>query len=183
MPDGGAVLDIGAGINPLVPLLCRLGYRVTTVDTGAEIDSVAKLAHTNEWGYFDYTHLGLDVIFVHGSLAAVPAEMGFDAIISISVIEHLHASLRRQLLHEMRARCHPGARLILTVDIAAGGYALWNRAAGVQVEADEEHGDWWGLLHEVSSAGFETIDARVVRLDGRIHVDIGLVVARPKVSA
>jgi SAM-dependent methyltransferase len=147
-----------------------------------EIDSASEARpRADEWGFFDYARLGLVVKCLHGTLAVVPAAMTFDAIMSISVIEHLQASLRRQLLHDMRSHCRSDGRLILTVDIKAAGNALWNRAAGLQVEADEAHGDWSDLLREVSAAGFEVIDARVIRLDGRSHVDIGLVVARPKV--
>ena len=38
------------------------------------------------------------------------------------------------------------------------------------------------VLHALANGschGFDVIDARVIRLQGRIHVDIGLVVARP----
>ncbi|MBZ5627121.1 MAG: class I SAM-dependent methyltransferase, partial [Acidobacteriia bacterium] len=179
IPPGGSVLDVGAGINPLSPMLSRLGFKMTTVDPGPEV-RFEERGRWNEWGYLDYSRLGVGVQSVHSTLTGVSDGFGYDAVISISVIEHLRAVERRGMLHEIRSRCRRDALAVLTVDVCAGRDLLWNRCQGQDVESFDEHGRWDDLLDEVTAAGFETVVARIVRLAGHSHVDVGYVVARPK---
>jgi SAM-dependent methyltransferase len=179
---GGSVLDVGAGVNPLVPMLRKLGYRVTTIDSGPEVCPPEERERWIEWGYLDYAELGLDIESVNGTLADLPQGVRYDAVVSISVIEHLAAIERRAMLAELRRRCRRDGRVVLTVDVCAGSDRLWNRSAGREVESFGEHGRWHDLLSELSANGLETVEARIVPLAGRCHVDVGYVVARPRVS-
>jgi Methyltransferase domain len=175
---GGSVLDVGAGINPLDPLLSRLGFDVTTVDPGPVRCPRQDRPRWNEWGFLDYTRLGLPIASVNGTLEAVPRDRIFDAIISVSVVEHLEAVDRRALLNAMRTRCHRGSHVALTVDICAGTDRLWNRSEGREVEPWEAHGGWDDIRCELMCAGFEIVQERIVGLGGRSPVDLGFVLAR-----
>jgi SAM-dependent methyltransferase len=183
VPPGGSVLDVGAGVNPLAPMLSLLDFKVTTVDPGPTVGPLHERERWNDWGYLDYAHLGLDVTSVNGRLADLPAALDFDAVFSVSVIEHLHARERRALLSDIRSRCRQGGQAVLTVDVHAGSDVLWNRCAGVEVESAAEHGRWADLLDEVATAGFEIADEGITRLGGRSDVDVGYIVARPAATA
>ena len=182
LPPGGSILDVGAGVNPLAPMLSRLDFKVTTVDPGGELCPCEDRRRWNEWGYLDYARLDLPIESIHGTLADVPVDRRYDAVVSISVIEHLTAIERRALLSGVRSRCHERGRLFLTVDVCAGSDLLWNRCAGEQVESFDDHGRWDDVLDEVVTAGFEIADARIARLGGRCQVDVGFVSARAAAS-
>jgi SAM-dependent methyltransferase len=182
VPAGGTLLDVGAGINPLVPMLRRLGFRITTVDRGPEVCDPNQRTRWNEWGFLDYARLGLDITCVQGTLADLPVDARYDAAIAISVIEHLEAAERRTLLRDVRSRCRPGAHVLLTIDIFEGTDRIWNRCEGREVEGIEQHGCWSDLLDELGAAGFEVLESTIARYLGRSPVDTGLLLARPSAS-
>ncbi len=179
IPRGGSILDVGAGVNPLAPMLRKLDFKVTTIDHGPEVCALEQRERWNEWGYLDYARLGLDIESVHGTLAGVPTLGNYDAVISVSVIEHVSARDRRATLGDIHRRCKRDGHVVLTVDICADSDLLWNRSAGREVESFEEHGRWEDLLAELAASGFEMLDAGITRLGGRCHVDVGYIFARP----
>lgn len=102
---GSPIVDIGAGVNPLVPYLTQRGYVVDTVDP-ADLKRVwPSRADWNEWGYLDYAQQG----FAHQSwnctMGELPLEAQFDGTYCLGVIEHLPAAERRSLLGDIARNC------------------------------------------------------------------------------
>ncbi len=183
LQTGSQIVDIGAGVNPLVPYLTQRGYVLDTVDP-ADLKRVwPSRADWNEWGYLDYAHEG----FAHQSwnctLDKLPHEGQFDGACCLSVIKHLPAVERRSLLGDIARRVKPGGVVLLTLDLAAGRDDLWNRERGRTVETPEEHGTLQDFVSEAQESGFSTLDSQTVREWGDSPVDIGLVVLRREASA
>ena len=124
---GAEVIDVGAGVNPLVPYLSSLGYIVHSLDPSHRETGLASNAHWNEWEFLDYADAGLAHRSWNCTLDQLPSDLKFDAVCSVSVIEHLSGSTRRALLREIADRLNPKGIVILTVDLVRGGDQLWNR--------------------------------------------------------
>lgn len=175
VPIGSRIGDVGAGVNPLVPHLHRLGYLVDTIDPSTLIRQEPR-GVWNEWGYLDYAARGWAHMSWNCELAQVPSEVLFDMLFSISVIEHLPAADRRALLSDVASRLVPGGELIVTVDVLRGRRALWNRSEGRQVEDAASHGSIDDVRSELEEAGFSVVQSTVFGELGDSPVDIGLFV-------
>ncbi|MEA2695682.1 MAG: hypothetical protein QOJ16_5069, partial [Acidobacteriota bacterium] len=178
LPPGSRIVDIGAGVNPLVPYLTSLGYQVDTVDSSPLRRAWPPQPDWNEWDFLDYSACGL----AHGSwnctLDQLPRSSTFDGAYSVSVVEHLPAADRRALFGEIRDRLQPEGVVILTVDLLRGSDALWNRNRGLEIEAAASHGTIGDLLSELSRVGFDLVEVEYLRDWGQVVVDTCLVVAR-----
>jgi len=178
LPPESRIVDIGAGVTPLVPYLTALGYLIDTVDPSPIHRLWPPQPDWNEWEFLDYAAAGLARGSWNCTLDQLPRSSTFDGAYSISVIEHLPAVDRRALIGEIRDRLRPGGVAILTVDLVRGSDHVWNRNRGLKVEEDALHGTLHDLVSEISGAGFELLRVEPVRNWGQARVDILLVVAR-----
>ena len=183
VPAGSRVVDIGAGVNPLVPYLAARGYELHTVDPSDITREWPPKPDWTGWGFLDYAAIGMAEKSWRCPLDDLPLELQFDAAYSISVIDHLTADDRRGLLFALAQRVRTGGTAILTVDLVPNTNDLWNRAQGKVVESVRHHGSLRGLVREAKQVGFTASDVRTVRHWGGSPVDIGLLVlerdARP----
>lgn len=161
---GKSVLDIGAGVSPLPLLLAQGGQRVVTVDGSTIIRRLGQgQAHWNEWGYFDYACLDVNISSINGDILAVSfANYSFDCIYSVSVVEHLPALVRRKLWSKVKQWLSSDGVLLITVDLFPGTEQLWNYNQGKIVEPVEEHGDLDALEAELSQVGFSLAQRKIL---------------------
>ena len=109
LPTGSRLVDVGAGITPLAPFLTGRGYEVDTVDP-SEIHREWPCAQDwNEWGFLDYAAEGLGHRSWNCTIGELPESAIFDGAVSISVIEHIPATDRRELLEDI-AQTTPSRR-------------------------------------------------------------------------
>jgi SAM-dependent methyltransferase len=178
LPAGSRIVDVGAGVNPLVPYLADRGYVVDTVDPSAVRRSWPPTPDWNEWDFLDYAGVGLAHRSWNTTVGALPLRPAFDAAYSVSVIEHLEAAERRVLIGDIAARLKPGGLLVVTVDLIRNRDDLWNRIRGHEVEEPSRHGTLQDVVREGSAAGLEMFRLETVRDWGDVPVDIGLVAMR-----
>lgn len=174
----GSILDVGAGVNPLVPYLTKLGYEVDTVDPSPRVREWSERETWNEWGYFDYAAAGLARRSWNSLLEETDLTCCYDLIYSVSVIEHLRSGVRQLLLEAMHQRLQRGGFLVLTVDLVKGTNALWNRSEGVKVEPADTHGCIDDVVAEAESIGLELVEMKTIREWSKDPVDIGWLVFR-----
>jgi SAM-dependent methyltransferase len=174
LEPGSRIVDIGAGVTPLVPYLDRLGYVVDTVDPSPVQRTWPPAPDWNEWDFLDYADAGLAHRSWNCTLDQLPHGTPFDAAYSVSVIEHLNAGERRALIGEIASRVRPGGLVVLTIDLVRGGDDLWNRNRGVEVEAPSQHGTIDDVVSEGARSGLELSRIERVRDWGDVDVDIGL---------
>ena len=172
------IVDVGAGVNPLVPYLAGRGYLVDTVDPSPVRRSWPPTSEWNEWDFLDYGEVGLAHRSWNTHLGALPLRPAFDAAYSVSVIEHLQATERRTLLSDIATRLRPGGTLVVTVDLIRDRDDLWNRIRGEEVEEPSRHGTLQDVVREGSDAGLDMFRLETVRDWGDVPVDIGLVAMR-----
>jgi len=177
-PRRSRLVDVGAGVTPLVPYLTALGFGVDTVDPSPNRRTWPPRPDWNEWDYLDYRSAGLAHRSWNCTLERLPAWRRFDSLYSVSVIEHLTAATRRTLLSEMGRRVRPSGVVVLTVDLVKGTDRLWNRSRGITVEDEQIHGDLDDLQSECAAAGLEVEDLETVRGWGEVEVDIGYLACR-----
>lgn len=147
----GVAADFGAGTSPIPIALAERGYRTVVVDP--DIERLVGQRFGNEWDHADYTRWGIetrvagmeDTVFPSGMLAVA---------VSVSVIEHVTAEVRRTGIRRIWDALATGGVFILTVDLEPDGLHLWNRILGQQVESVERHGTVDDLLCEASDVGF-----------------------------
>jgi SAM-dependent methyltransferase len=178
LAPGSRVLDVGAGVNPLVPYLADRGYVVDTVDPSPVRRSWPPTPEWNEWDFLDYAEVGLAHRSWNTTVGALPVRPAFDAAYSVSVIEHLQAAERRILISEIATRLRPGGILVVTVDLIRNRDDLWNRIRGEEVEEPSRHGTLQDVVREGSAAGLHMFRLETVRDWGDVPVDIGLVAMR-----
>ena len=178
LSPGSRIVDVGAGVNPLVPYLSELGYVVDTVDPSSRLREWPPKDEWNEWGFLDYAGAGLAHRSWNTTLDQLPADVRFDGLYCLSVIEHLKADDRRSLLRDMADRVESGGVVILTIDLVRGSNDLWNRASGRIVEPLRRHGRFKDVISEAKRVGLHTIDRQAIRGWGNVPVDIGLFVMK-----
>ncbi|MGE5168492.1 MAG: class I SAM-dependent methyltransferase [Deltaproteobacteria bacterium] len=169
------ILDVGAGVNALPLALARRGARVTTVDSHPLVRDPRQRDGWNEWGFLDYAAFDANIRSFHAAYEDWQADAPFDAIYSVSVIEHLRASVRARWIAAFRRQLRPDGLLLLSVDLVPGSEALWNRSEGVVVEDAAVHGDLAGLCRELAQAGFRIDATSTVRDLPRSNVDLALI--------
>ena len=174
LAPGSRIIDIGAGVTPLVPYLGRAGYVVDTVDPSPVQRVWPPKPDWNEWDFLDYAGAGLAHRSWNCPLDQVHRGPQFDAAYSVSVIEHLVADDRRALIEEIAARVRPGGLVVFTIDLVRGGDDLWNRNRGIEVEEPSRHGTIADVVAEADRHGLELFEIDRVRNWGDSVVDIGL---------
>ncbi len=103
VPEGGHVVDVGAGTGTLAILLARArpDATVTAVDGDEEILGIAR------------EKAGADRVTWHSGLAdALPLQTdAADAVVTSLVMHHLDLATKRRALEEMARVLRPGGRL------------------------------------------------------------------------
>lgn len=179
--EGSRVVDVGAGINPLVPYLTANGYVVDTVDPSERIRTLPAEPDWTGWGFLDYSAVGMAHCSWNCRLDQLPPGETFDAAYSISMIEHLPAQARRGLLHEIAQRVTRGGLVVLTVDLVRNRRLLWNQSQGQTVESTRAHGTLRDVVREAKEVGLEATGVQVVRDWGDVPVDIGVLILSRRV--
>lgn len=99
-----ATLEVGYGSGILLPELCRRSRRVSAIDTHEEVAAVRRMLEAERIG------AELSV----GTILELPyAAASFDALVCLSVLEHLDAATLPRGLAEIRRVCRPGATVVL----------------------------------------------------------------------
>ena len=106
----------------------------------------------NEWDFVDYARWGIK------THKAGMEEQIFDAdqlgvAVSVSVIEHLAAGLRRRAIREVARVVEPNGLVVLTVDVLPGkSRYLWNRVVD-EIEPVSVHGTVDDVIDEAAACG------------------------------
>jgi 2-polyprenyl-3-methyl-5-hydroxy-6-metoxy-1,4-benzoquinol methylase len=137
---GSRVLDIGAGVTPLPILLAERGLYVHTVDNHPLIRKLDTRSRWNEWGFIDYGDFSPHARSSHVDILKFQPEHHFDAVYSVSVIEHMPRKVWERAIALMASWIEPGGLLLLTLDLTPGTNALWNMSEGKVVDREEAHG-------------------------------------------
>lgn len=165
MPRGAGlrVLDMGAGLSALPLWLARQGARVVTVDGHRLVRTPPAQPNWNEWGFLDYGLID-GSIRSHNCLMQDLSDAGpFDLIYSVSVIEHIPAEARRDVLAAMRRCLAPGGRLLLTLDLIPGTDRLWDMSEGKRVDPGADHGSIADFLAELAALDFKVTEQVLFR--------------------
>jgi len=181
LPDkmnGISVLDVGAGVNPVPLVLADRGANVFTVDNHALRRDLSQKQDLNEWGYLDYSVIESRIQSINTAYETFSAMVKFDVIYSVSVIEHVTASMRRTWIDKFAHDMKTGATLLLTVDLIPETNFLWYFAEERIVEAKEIHGTLEGIKDELICAGFIVDECITKRNLKNCRVDTGFIRAR-----
>lgn len=159
---GKRVIDLGAGVSPVPLVLADRGADVTTVDY-MPADS-RQLDTRDEWGFLDYSTIRSTITSINGDATKVELDRaGYDVVMSISVIEHMPAEVRRRVLARAAEWVRPGGRLVLTIDLQPNSNELWNLDRGETVDPPAQHGTLTDLEDEIVAVGFELVRVEIVR--------------------
>lgn len=148
------VFDAGAGVSVLPFMLADRGHAVTTLDPSEFSRNGTPKETWNEWGYLDYSEFHPGIRSRQIPYEESAADEQVDAIVSVSVIEHLPAKIRRAWIALAGHQLVKGGSLLLTVDTVPFSDDLWCFSSGEPVEDNEIHGTVQDLLGEISDAGF-----------------------------
>lgn len=172
-PAPGAVLDVGAGVSPVPLMLASRGWTVTTIDFSQTTRSLSQSGRMNEWGYLDYQEADRRIQSLNEDFSQADFAPGsFDVIYSVSVIEHMPAAIRRDVISAASRYLKTGGRLVLTLDLEPGSLQLWNRNLGKVVEAPKAHGTLDSVLRELRGVGFDTDQFEVHRNLPKSNTDV-----------
>ncbi len=114
---GLRVLEIGGGLSGLQFVFSRLGCDVTNVDPGVDTfgrdwDLSPKRFEELNGAY------GTNVRLIRDQLENADLDRGsFDAVVSVSVIEHMGSECGRAVLSRAAELLRPGGRIVLTLDL------------------------------------------------------------------
>lgn len=148
---GARVLDAGCGASVFPVWLARCGFRVTALDLAPP----AGLAE----------RLGEPIEYVSGNLTEMPfPDASFDAVFSISVIEHLGREGIAEAMRELTRVVRPGGQLLITTDYYEdAGAELWHDKNGVRFPVE------WSFCDEPQLREL-IIGAPGLRLDGALDL-------------
>ena len=166
-----SILDIGAGVSPVPLFLAEAGHAVTTMDSHPIVRTLATRSDWNEWGFLDYRQLHPEITSRHRPVETMVAWRKLNVIYSISVIEHMPKTVRRQVLERASLWLKPGGRLLLTLDLVPQTDDLWNRAEGKIVD-EQGHGKMGDVLEELASNRFHVDDIAYFRKIPDSSVDV-----------
>jgi len=174
---GRRILDIGAGVCALPLWLARQGNEVATIDNSPHFRDPADKSRWNEWGFLDYSHFDKRIESHRIDAQEYIPKNRFDAIYSVSVIEHMPAALRRNILNKLPDWLAPGGRVYLSVDLIPGTVDLWPLSEGKIVDADVPHGTLNDLLDEIADAGLRIAETGLRRDIRGSRTDIAFIEA------
>lgn len=176
---GKVVADFGAGVTPLPLLLAGRGATVITVDNHKTKHKLEAVHQASEWGFFDYSVLDESITSLNKTLDVDTFEpASVDVWYSISVVEHMPAIIRREVLRLMSNTLKPEGKLLLTLDLVKNQTLLWNRSEGKVVENEQEHGDLDTIVSELKSLGFVVEYLETFNMPETERVDLAMLVAR-----
>ena len=114
---GMKVLEIGGSLAGLQFALARAGAEVTNVDPGEDTTGMGWPVDQRRIDRLNRS-LGTQVSLINSTLgeAAIGGEV-FDAVVSVSTIEHIPATDHPSLMAEIARVLKPGGRCVLTVDL------------------------------------------------------------------
>lgn len=175
----GRVLDIGAGVCALPLWLAQQGSTVVTIDSSPHqrnSDDSDK-THWNEWGYLDYSRLDARITSHHLDAQLYQIEEPFDTIYSVSVIEHMPANVRRNILNKLPSWLAPGGRVLFSLDLTPGTDDLWPLSEGQVVDLKQPHGTLDDIKAEMEQAGLRIVEVTVRRGIAGSRTDIAFIEA------
>ncbi len=111
------MLEIGGALSGLQFVLARAGCEVHNVDPFLDygmgeydVDPERVISQLNR-------HFGTEVMLHRSSLAESQVGGKFDAIFSVSTIEHMSEVTLTETLSRLKGLLAPGGRIVLTVDL------------------------------------------------------------------
>jgi SAM-dependent methyltransferase len=135
----------------------------------------------NEWGFFDYNRLNENIESFNRDFANLSlAAESVDIVYSISVVEHMPAAVRRDLIETARRILRKDGKLVLTFDLLPGSNALWNRNLGKEVEPLDLHGDLCSVIDEFRHADLVIEYLDLKRSLPRSRTDIAVLCGRKR---
>jgi SAM-dependent methyltransferase len=149
--QGRSVLDAGAGMSPVALWAAEQGANVMTVDSGGQAGKGA--------GFVDYAKYNPAITSYQSDFAKMEllANDSLDALVAISVIEHVSADKRLKAWTEWHRVLKLGGRLILTLDLVGPSDRLLNKREGKRIESNEKHGHLSDLRWELRHIGFTEV--------------------------
>jgi 2-polyprenyl-3-methyl-5-hydroxy-6-metoxy-1,4-benzoquinol methylase len=153
LPAGIRVLDIGTGVCPLPLWMAEQGFKVLTVDSHQKKNTADNVHSWNEWGFLDYNTLDDAISSINADVLDINPAHGFDVIYSVSVLEHLPAAIRREILNKLEQWLLPGGKVLVTLDLVPNSNEIWNMSEGNIAEEPSQHGNLSGLVKEIIAAG------------------------------
>jgi len=172
--SGKQILDIGAGVSPLPLYLAQKGATVKTVDHSEIIRVPGKGQRSwDEWGFLDYELLDSRITSSNEDILAIDLPEGsLDCAYSVSVVEHMPASVRKKIWQRLARWLKKDGVVLLTVDLVPGTDKLWNYSMGKVVEDEKEHGVLEELEAEFREIGFKKEESEFIRGLGKSRVDV-----------
>ena len=172
--EPGEVLDIGAGVSPLPPVLAERGYSVKTIDFHSIKRELRNQSGWNEWGFLDYSIIvptiksyNLDVLKYH-------PQKKFRVIYSVSVVEHMPKKIWERVIKLAAKWLRSGGRLIITLDLIPGTEFLWNISEGEEVENIDQHGSLNDFRDMLRKNNLIEKDFKIVREIPSSRTDLAL---------
>ena len=154
LPAGSRILDIGSGISPLPIMLAERGMLLSCVDAHPRVRTRENSAAWNEWGFLDYAQYSPRIRSYHSDIREFQPDRKFDAVYSVSVLEHMPRTVWERTLDLLPAWLNPGGYVLLTLDLIPGSYALWNKSEGKTVDAEGNHGKLEDIKNRLKDLGF-----------------------------
>jgi 2-polyprenyl-3-methyl-5-hydroxy-6-metoxy-1,4-benzoquinol methylase len=151
---GSRILDIGSGVSPIPIMLAERGMLVSCVDAHPRVRRLLNRSDWNEWGYLDYSLFSPHLRSFHTDIQTFVSKEKFDAIYSISVLEHMPRNVWERTLEQLPQWLNPSGYLFLTLDLIPGTYALWNKSEGRVVDPHENHGGLKDITDRLTTLGF-----------------------------
>jgi 2-polyprenyl-3-methyl-5-hydroxy-6-metoxy-1,4-benzoquinol methylase len=152
------MIDIGSGVSVVPILAAKMGCRVMTVDNHSKIRTQENKNDWNEWGFLDYSLFHEDITSLNLSFEEVRLEKLADMIISISVIEHIPAYLRKTWFKHANHLLKNHGIILISMDTVPFSPKLWNRSEGIAVEAENQHGTIQDIIQEIEDNGFGVME-------------------------
>jgi 2-polyprenyl-3-methyl-5-hydroxy-6-metoxy-1,4-benzoquinol methylase len=154
LPVGSRILDIGSGVSPIPIMLAERGLLVSCVDAHPRVRRIENQKEWNEWGYLDYSLFSPHLRSFYTDIQTFAPKEPFDAIYSISVLEHMPRRVWERTLEQLPRWLKPNGYLFLTLDLIPGTYALWNKSEGRVVDPPENHGGLKDITERLTALGF-----------------------------
>lgn len=174
---GQRVLDIGAGVCVLPLWLAQQDIDVVTIDFSRHHRDPDDKTGWNEWGYLDYGRLHPGIVSHHLDAQFYQPDRPFDAIYSVSVIEHMPAHVRRNIVSKLPDWLTPGGRLLLSLDLTPGTEDLWPLSEGQIVDHKHPHGTLRDVIAELQQAGLRLTEVAVRRGIAGSRTDLAFIEA------
>jgi 2-polyprenyl-3-methyl-5-hydroxy-6-metoxy-1,4-benzoquinol methylase len=171
------VLDIGAGVCVLPLWLAQQDIDVVTIDYSPHQRDLDNKVGWNEWGYLDYGRLHTRIVSHHLDAQLYEPDQPFDVIYSVSVIEHMPANVRRNVLSRLPSWLAPGGRVLLSLDLTPGTDKLWPLSEGQVVDCKQPHGTLHDIIAELKQAGLRIIEVAVRRGIAGSRTDLAFIEA------